>query len=166
MRGFFMYTGHNYKPIDQIMRNKFLIAFVALLGISSITFAEQLPDPVIQKVKADLSDKILTKEEINKGTENTQLLYFSCLIDTAKKLKMMYPDSTKQTITNTVNHACEYSEDKYNTYSVLLAASTMNKPMSEKQAFVFIEKNYNEKGRAAANADQRTKILKYLKIVD
>ncbi|UUS65713.1 MULTISPECIES: hypothetical protein [unclassified Acinetobacter] len=59
---------------------------------------------------------------------------------------------------DTVNNACIYPEDRFNLYSILLAASSMKKPMSEKEAAIFIEQNYLNNGRNQTNATQREKI--------
>ncbi|WP_257227401.1 hypothetical protein [Acinetobacter sp. YH12070] len=96
------------------------------------------------------------------GAAQTQGLYQYCIQDTVSKLKLMYPDADQAMTMDTVNNACIYPEDRFNLYSILLAASSMKKPMSEKEAAIFIEQNYLNNGRNQTNATQREKIYKNL----
>ncbi|ENX38375.1 hypothetical protein [Acinetobacter sp. NIPH 2100] len=148
---------------------KIKLLLVAVLGLSVVQLAwSALPEnnQIASTLKAKLSDKILTQAEITQGANQTQMLYQYCIQDTVEKLKMMYPDVDQNTVINTVNGSCVYSEDHFNLYSVLLAASSMQKPMSEKQAAVFIEKNYAKDGRDQNNAAQRKNIYKKLGLLE
>lgn len=113
-------------------------------------------------LKIQLSDIILTEREIMKGADQTQELYQYCIQDTVSKLKLMYPDADQAMVIDTVNDACVYSEDRFNLYNILLASSSMKKPISEKEAAIFIEQNYLKDGRNKTNANQREKIYKSL----
>ncbi|ENU31815.1 hypothetical protein F991_00300 [Acinetobacter sp. CIP-A165] len=112
-----------------------------------------------------LSDTILSEQEILNGADNSQILYASCLIDTAQKLKNMYPDVAQDILVKTLIEACAYPEDLFSVYNILLASIKMKKPMSERQAYQYIEKAYKEKGRDQTNADFRNVLLKNLKII-
>ncbi|EPR85124.1 hypothetical protein L289_0581 [Acinetobacter gerneri DSM 14967 = CIP 107464 = MTCC 9824] len=67
---------------------------------------------------------------------------------------------------NITNATCENPEDLFNVYNILLASSSMNKPMSEKQASVFIENAYKKNGREKTNEAVRAKVLKDLRIIE
>ncbi|TCM71052.1 hypothetical protein EC844_101333 [Acinetobacter calcoaceticus] len=145
------------------MKNKLLLsAFISLSVMQSAWSALPETHQIDPSVKAKLSDKILTDAEIMQGADQTQTLYQYCIQETVSKLKTMYPDIDAKTVTDTVNDACVYSEDRFNVYSILLGASNMKKPMSEKQAAVFIEKTYAKEGRDQSNAAQRADIYKNL----
>jgi len=136
-----------------------------LISLSFIQLAwSVLPEnnQIAPSLKAKLSDKILTETEIMQGADQTQMLYQYCILETVSQLKKMYPDADQSTVIDTVNDACIYSEDHFNIYNILLAASSMKKSMSEKQAAVFIEKNYAKEGRDQNNAAQRKDIYKNL----
>ncbi|ENX39995.1 hypothetical protein [Acinetobacter courvalinii] len=143
-----------------------LIIFLGLSIVQLVWSALPENNQIAPILKAELSDKILTQAEITQGANQTQMLYQYCIQETVEKLKMMYPDVDQNTIINTVNSSCVYSEDHFNLYSILLAASSMKKPMSEKQAAVFIEKNYAKDGRDQNNAAQRKDIYKKLGLLE
>jgi hypothetical protein len=142
---------------------------LVVLGLSSVQLAWSAlseNNQIAPTLKAKLSDKILTQAEITQGANQTQMLYQYCIQETVEKLKMMYPNVDQNTVINTVNGACVYAEDHFNLYSILLAASSMKKPMSEKQAAIFIEKNYAKDGRDQNNAAQRQDIYKKLGLLE
>ncbi|EPF70437.1 hypothetical protein [Acinetobacter rudis] len=118
------------------------------------------------RVKEKLGTKVLTEKEVYAGADQTNLLYAHCIGETAAKLKTMYPDIKQQIVIQTVNEACEYPEDRYGIYSILLASTiAMKKPLSERQAAVYLEKEYEKIGRDQANAEQREAIYKKLGIM-
>jgi len=117
------------------------------------------------KLKAQLSDKVLTDIEIMQGADQTHSLYGYCIQETTAKLKAMYPEADQQTVVSTIDQSCIYPEDRFNIYSILIAASGMKKPMSEKQAAVFLENDYEKTGRDQVNHKQRTHIYKTLGIL-
>lgn len=143
--------------------NKLFLITGLTLSITSFAWSKPLENNQITPVlKAKLSDKILTEAEIMQGVDRSQMLYQYCIQDTASKLKRMYPEVDQSIVIESVNYACEFPEDYFNIYSVLLASSSMKKPMSEKAASVFIEVNYTKAGRNQANAAQREHIYKNL----
>lgn len=149
------------------MKTKVIFSSLLCLMMAQNLFAE-LPklNELTPQAKAKISDKVLSKDEIMQGAERTQNLYIFCLSQTAEKLKMMYPDAKKEIIYDTLSTACEYPEDIFSIYNILLAASSMNKPMSEKQASVFLEDSYKKQGREKSNGELRNEILKSLKIIE
>lgn len=145
------------------MKKLFLFSLLSLcltqMTIASTSSENNQLEP---QLKAKLSDKVFTETEIMQGADNTQVLYFYCIQDTAEKLTTMYPDVDQKTLIDTVNTSCIYPEDRFNLYSILLASSSMKKPISEKQAATFLEKDYAKDGRDQTNAEQRAKIYKGL----
>ncbi|WP_228157206.1 hypothetical protein [Acinetobacter sp. CFCC 11171] len=138
---------------------KLLIIIGITLSFNSLAWSALPENNQISSIlKNQLSDKILTESEIMEGAAQTQGLYQYCIQDTVSKLKLMYPDADQAMTMDTVNNACIYPEDRFNLYSILLAASSMKKPMSEKEAAIFIEQNYHNNGRNQTNATQREKI--------
>ena len=142
---------------------KILLIIGITLGLNSLAWSA-LPEnnQISPDLKNKLSDKILTESEIMKGADQTQELYQFCIQDTVSKLKLMYPNADQVMVINTVNDVCIYPEDHFNLYSILLASASMKKPMSEKEAAVFIEQNYLKEGRDKNNATQREEIYKKL----
>lgn len=118
------------------------------------------------EVKANLSTKVLTEEEVYEGADQTGLAYIYCIAETASKLKSMYPEYDQDTIVKTVNEVCIYAEDRYSIYNILLASTiAMKKPLSEKQAAAYLEKNYAEMGREKAQAEQRKDIYQKVGLI-
>jgi len=142
---------------------KLLLITGIILSLNSLAWSA-LPEnnQISPDLKTQLSDKILTESEIMKGADQTQGLYQYCIQDTVSKLKFMYPNADQAMVIDIVNGACIYPEDRFNLYSILLASASMKKPISEKEAAVFIEQNYLKDGRNKANATQREKIYKNL----
>lgn len=145
------------------MKTKYLLSALFSFCFIQIASAEL---PINEKfdptAKAELTDKILTENEIYQGADASQRTYYFCITDTAMKMKYMYPETAQDDLIKIVNSSCEYSEDRFKLYSILLAASSMKKPMSEKQAAVFIENNYKQQGRTQNNHEQRIKIYQGL----
>lgn len=146
-----------------MIKIKLLLTIGITLSLNSLAWSALPKNNQIPSIlKNQLSDKKLTESEIIQGADQTEKLYQYCIQDTVSRLKLMYPDVDEATVINTVNNACIYPEDRFNLYSILLAASSMKKPMSEKEAAIFIEQNYIKDGRNQANATQREKIYKNL----
>lgn len=117
-------------------------------------------------VKADLANNILTEKEVYEGADLSSLLYEHCIGETTAKLKTMYPNIDQKQLIRTLNESCEYSEDRYGIYNILLASMiVMKKPLSEQQAAMILEKEYLKIGRDKANAKQRKDIYKRLGII-
>lgn len=150
-----------------MMIHKLLLTIGLTLSLTSLAWSE-LPEnnQISRDLKVQLSNKILTEPEIMQGADQTAELYQYCIQDTVNKLKFMYPDVDQTTVVNTVNDACVYSEDRFNIYNILLASISMKKLMSEKEAVVFIEKNYAKNGRNQTNAAQRGTIYKKLGLLE
>lgn len=78
----------------------------------------------------------------------------------------MYPDIDQTTVIQTINETCEYSEDRYSIYNILLASTiAMKKPLSEKQAAAYLEKNYAKEGREKSHAEQRKDIYQKIGVI-
>lgn len=141
------------------MKTKYLLsAFFSFCFIQTVSAELPINEQFDPTVKAELKNKILTENEIYQGADTSQKAYYFCITDTAMKMKYMYPETEQDELIKIINSSCEYSEDRFNLYSILLAASSMKKPMSEKQAAVFIENNYKQHGRTQINQKQRIKI--------
>lgn len=118
------------------------------------------------QLKASLGTKVLTEKEVYAGADRTNIIYFTCIRDTAVKLKMMYPEFDQDTVIETINDICISAEDRYSIYSILLASTiAMKKPLSEKQAAAYLEKSYAEMGRDKAQAEQRQQIYKKIGLI-
>lgn len=144
----------------------FIVGFMSIFLMQALWAKTPVNEYFNPEVKAKLTDKILTEKEISQVAENTRLIYFYCITDTANKMKMMIPGSTKNELIEIINSSCEYPEDRFHLYNILLAAASMKKPMSEKQAAVFLENAYNAQGRTKANQEDRHKIFKVLGLMD
>ncbi len=147
---------------------KMIIPLLFLFGLFTAQATLAMPevrDQLSPELRASLSDKTLTEKEIYQGADNTQILYFICIKETQMKITTMYPEIKQDQLIEVINRSCEYSEDNFNIYSILLAASSMKKPMSEKQAAVFLEKNYKKHGRSESNHAQIIEIFKNLALI-
>ncbi|ENV32329.1 hypothetical protein [Acinetobacter gerneri] len=149
------------------MKTKVIFSSLLCLMMAQNLFAE-LPqrNNLSPQLKASLSDKILSKDEIMQGADRSQNIYFTCLSETSESIKKQFPNANKDMLINITNATCENPEDLFNVYNILLASSSMNKPMSEKQASVFIENAYKKNGREKTNEAVRAKVLKDLRIIE
>lgn len=149
------------------MKNKRFLLGLLSLCLAQPVLAETLSEnnQVTPQLKSALTDHVLSEVEIMQGADHTQVLYRHCINETVTKLKTMYPDIDQKTVIDTVNASCVYPEDRFNLYSILLAAANMKKPMSEQQAVVFLENDYKKIGRDQANHEQRIQIYKNIGLI-
>lgn len=143
---------------------KLLVAICFLLSQQAFAFDFQ-SNQLNPQVKAQLSDKPLTNEEVFQGAKKTEILYTSCLTETSDSIKKMFANADPTVVYQTVSGACEYPEDLFMIYNILLVSSQMHQPMSEKQAGEIIDKNYQKDGREKGNSELRTEIMKSLNIL-
>lgn len=149
--------------------NKLFLGLLILLSfqLSTIANATQENDKTVNpELKKNLTNKVLTAEEIEFGAKKSGYLYLYCISSTAEKLKSMYSDSSESLVLSTINDSCHYPEDLYGIYNIVLAHQSMNKKVSEQDALVYLEKTYKAKGREESNKEQRLKIFKALKLVN
>lgn len=111
---------------------------------------------------ARLSDKVSDESELKQKAEMSDFLLKLCVTDTDMKLASMFPEMSKQQRFDEMMEICRYQEDYYNIYNILLAANHFGQPMSEKQAWERLERNYRENSRAERNADIRAAIKSFL----
>lgn len=151
------------------MKKLSLCIFTTLFAfqIPSITNASETNNNSVNtEVIEGLTDNTLSLQDIEFGALKSQFLYFTCITETAERLKSMYPDSSQIEILSTINDSCTYSEDLFSIYNIVLAHQAMKKEVSEKDALNYLEKAYKEKGREKANNKQRLKIFKTLNLIE
>ena len=148
------------------MRLKTKLFAVSCLALSQTVWTGlPLTNHITPQAKAELSDKVLTKDEVMQGADKTQNLYFSCLTETAQNLKNEFPNMDSEILASTLTATCEYPEDLFSIYNILISASSKNMTMSEKQAGVYLEQAYKNKGREEANKVIRGRIYNFLQIL-
>jgi hypothetical protein len=147
--------------------NKLLLSLLILCSFQLSTMAnaaEENDKTVNAELKKTLTNKVLTAKEIESRAEKSGYLYLYCISNTAEKLKSMYPDSSESLVLSTINDSCQYPEDLYSIYNIVLAHQNMNKKVSEQDALSYLEKAYKAKGRDETNKEQRLKLFKALEI--
>lgn len=147
------------------MKLKTLLFAVSCFTLSQTASAGlPLTNHITAQAKAELTDKVLSKDEIMQGADRTERLYFSCLTETAQTLNTSFENMDKEILADTVTATCEYPEDLFSIYNILISAAAQNNLMSEKQASVYLEKAYKSQGREKANQTIRIKIYHFLQI--
>lgn len=148
------------------MKKNIFISIIAMVSVSQMSIAA-LPElaEITPQAKAQLSDKILSMEEISHGADETQNTYVACLTQTNEAIKNNFPNANQDILMGIIGSTCTSHEDLFNVYNILLASSNSQKPMSELQAAEYLEQSYKTLGRENANSEMRIKILKLLNIV-
>ncbi|MFB2539669.1 MULTISPECIES: hypothetical protein [unclassified Acinetobacter] len=116
-------------------------------------------DPVVQKLKHEFENKPLGAKVNQRNAVLSDTFYHRCLSETLATLKKDFPSDKPEVHQTIVFDTCEYTEDIYNTYNVLLAADNMKKKMSEQEAYQHVIDSYIKNGgRSKTNAKMRDEI--------
>lgn len=142
------------------------VALCFFILISTFSFAgPSQSDQINPMLKAQLSEKISSQSEIYQKAEWTGNMYVLCISETAKAIQNNFSTYQSDMLFNIVNMTCQDTEDWFGIYNILLASYSMQKPISEQAAAVYLEKSYKSIGRSATNLEQRNKFYKAIGII-
>lgn len=148
------------------MKIRYLFLSVLLLCTTQSSFsALQDVSEITPLAKAQLTDKILSPDEINHGANETQKTYIACLSQTNETVQEHFPNANQDILIGILASNCSSPEDLFNIYNILLASYNEKTPMSESQAASYLENSYKTYGREISNSTIRLKILKLLNII-
>ncbi|MDO5059417.1 MAG: hypothetical protein Q4D82_05675 [Neisseria sp.] len=135
---------------------KMLAVLTAVFGLAACAADKPAAVPQVQGAQPfqeQLADAVLSKAELDEKAERSRNGLLLCVSEIHPRLLAMYPEKTAAERFDMLTETCRDYVDRYNVYSILLAAGKMNKPLTEREAWQILQENYRTKGRGQTNAE-------------